>query len=281
MESNQTWTLNKIFEGITDSGNCVSLPISHLLSCRTLKQSVENGFLEQTDCKVFNRKLIYLSYGGVFHRYGYKPTSEAAYLPAAILFKPSLLRRMDCFFPYDTGAAKKERYGLWSHELCKWENYRVHNRDGFDMPAKIVHFLYGKSESYLDGEVSGKTISDTSPCSEILTNLIKFLREDLTSLGVDYRQRTIECQTTQPMEFKEIYDEILWIALPEEFMGLYYDWRVRMRPSPAPRKYFYKWRKGRRPLEIASILEDKARDIINEEYLDLERYLGEEDVEHE
>ena len=262
-------TLNKVLEKLSSPNGILTLPISHLLSVRTFNKAIKNGALEPSYCNVFKRDLLYFSYGGVFHRYGQIPTNEVSILPVAILFKPSLLNRIDHFFPYDTGAAKKGRYSSWSDELMQWDKYRVFGRGDYETPSKLVYYIYGSNEKYLTGQVLSESKLADSSHVEPLANLIRFLREDLTSDNTDYRQRVIECQATQRIDLREAYNDIVWIGLPKIKRSLFYGLcKLRNPPSP-PRRYYYRWRIGQKPADMAAKLEAIAETVVDE-YLDFE-----------
>ncbi|WP_146034060.1 hypothetical protein, partial [Nostoc cycadae] len=145
-------TLNEVLEKLeSPPRDVIALPIAHLTSARSFGEIIDDEAFKPTRCAVFERDLLYFSYGGVFHRYGQEPTSEATKLPVAFVFKPTLLEKIDYLFPYDTGAAYKGLYN--NQELCNFDKYQVVNHGGYELPPKLVYYLYGNNQNYILGEV--------------------------------------------------------------------------------------------------------------------------------
>lgn len=262
-------TLDEIFKQLsdpkksTDLAQILPLPIAHLFSARTFDEIIVNRALEPKPCKVFDCNILYFSYGGVFHRYDSNPTNEATKLPVAILFNPQLLSRIDNFFPYDTGAAKARRYADWSDELTQWNKYQVSNYGSFYKVSKLIHYLYGSNEKYLSGQPYSKVNFKECFPMEALKKLMEFLTTDLTKDGVDYRQRTIECQTSQKLDLTEIYNDILWIGLPDFRRDLYENLCNLRRPPSRFQVFFYKYRASRSPNDYIGMLDAEAQKIVD------------------
>ncbi|MFS0519085.1 hypothetical protein ACEYW6_30920 [Nostoc sp. UIC 10607] len=250
-------TLNEVLKSLPPpKSSVIALPIAHLTSARSFNEIIRDVAFNPTHCVVFEERLLYFSYGGVFHRYGHQPTSEPTNLPVAFVFKPTLLRKIDYLFPYDTGAANKGLYN--NQELCKFDNYRIHN-DGANSAPKLVYYLYGSSKNYLLGEVVRQSASQI----ELIGNLLDFLQTDLCESGVDHRQRMIECQSTQQLSLVNVLEDIIWVGFPKPQMENFFkliEIRQGQEPHIVPHILTspYEYNKARRPSEIASVLEDEA-----------------------
>lgn len=259
-------TLNEVLERLNSPPtDVIALPIAHLTSARSFGEIIKDVAFKPTRCPVFEHDLLYFSYGGVFHRYGQEPTSEATKLPVAFVFKSTLLRKIDYLFPYDTGAAKK---GLYNNEdLCNFDKYRVLNSGGYELPPKLVYYLYGSNKQYLLGEVVQEFHQQNNL---LMKNLLEFLQSNLCELGVDYRQRVIECQSTKQISLADILEDILWVGLPKlQLENLWLMCEIKQgEPPHVVERYTYEYNNARRPSEIASILENKAKEVIINRWLD-------------
>jgi hypothetical protein len=271
-------TLNDVFQtwpSPSDQG-ISHLPIAHLTSLRSFRTTMSNteSELQPKHCNVFGRKLLYFSYGGIFHRYKKSPTDDIDWLPVALLFEPELLEEIDWFFPYDTGGAHKRLYGDFNDDLIQFDTYRISINSSCNLPSKFIHNVYNGNEQYLQGTASieEKEIFQIEP----VATLVQFLRKNLTDDDVDHRQRAIECLTLRPISLENVFNrkQILWVGLPESERGLgrLYSKLCTLSTTPRPihNKYYYKYRRGQNPDEIAAILENEARKIV-ENYLDLEQ----------
>jgi hypothetical protein len=256
----------------------LSLPIAHLTTGRSFLEIIEAGQLNPQPRPEFDGDLLYFSYGGVFHRLPRdEDDEETTQLPVAFLFKPDLLKRIEYFFPYDTGAAAKGKFPIpWSKTLRNFDNYRICNDAHWHLPSQLVCCLYGSHENYLNGEVGSGNGKSCISCSErllplqvSLTTLLEFLTADLTR-DIDHRQWVIECQTSHPIILHEVFSNILWLGMPDRykpnFDNLCRQICTQLEIPPTfPRNEFYpskRWIK--RPSEICSMLEDKAHEIVKE-----------------
>jgi hypothetical protein len=244
----------------------IALPIAHLTSVRSFDEILECVAFKPQHCNVFQRDLLYFSYGGIFHRYGAEPTEEATKIPVAFVFKPTLLKKIDYLFPYDTGAANKGLY--LDQELCNFDKYRVSNDGGYELPPKLVYYVYNSNEQYLQGEVVEEFNQQNNSLMEPMLKLLNFLQSNLCPSGVDYRQRVIECQSTQQISLAEVLQDILWVGFPTSIKQQFYRMcELNGKPTYIPKHYSYNYVKARRPSEITSILENEARKMVYDDYL--------------
>jgi hypothetical protein len=247
-----------------------ALPVSHLTSARSFEDIVDSGRLEARFCDVFNQKLLYLSYGGIFHRYGAQPTNNAAEYPVAILFSPGLLRRIKCFYPYDTGAANNKKYGdKWSEELMCFEKYRVSSDSKADLLTKLVYYTYGNNYNYLVSRRFSTTTMRRGIAKidkkEPLRTLIEFINTDLTTEGADHRQSIIECQAGTSLGLREVFSEIEWMGFPANKSKNFYELINKFKETHdrMPDHYAYDSYVRERPSAVATVLEDRARAVVD------------------
>jgi hypothetical protein len=203
--------------------------------------------------------LLYFSYGGIHYRTSNKQSENAAELPLAFLFDPTVLESIERYYPFDTGGLAKRNVGKWAKSLrpvfkrtfkVEGGNYRV--------PSKMVHYIYGSNESYLNGEVGSICTGGPDP----LPLLCQFLSANLSSFGVDHRQRMIEGQKTKPLSLTK---GLLWLGYPEsrtrDYVPLLREIYERTRPV-LPCFYAYSYQKNFNPLAIAERLQGKAAEFI-------------------
>jgi hypothetical protein len=265
--------LNEVLQELPSppSDEILPLPIAHLTTVASFERIVnDGGKLKPSKCQVFNKKLLYFSYGGVFHRHRQEPTQETDLLPVAFLFKPRLLDRMNYFFPYDTGAAYHRRYGSHSDELSQFERYRISNNknEQYQLPLKLIYYTYGSNQNYLKGKANDSQNLQIEP----FITLIKILNTDLTSHGTDHRQYSIECQASRLIDLKKVFADIIWVGLPDDAQCLKHFIRLcKMIDVFSPPAYdTYEVTRVESPYALATMLEKMAKkQIINPRYLHL------------
>ncbi|AFZ60231.1 hypothetical protein H6G54_08350 [Anabaena cylindrica FACHB-243] len=238
----------------------LALPIAHLTSANWLNQIAEEKMtLKPQYCKVFEKDLLYFSYGGIFHR---PSPGKPRELPIAFMFSPELLQHINYYYPYDTGAAASRKYGEnWSSELINFPKYCL--KGDFNTPRKLVRYIYGNNHQYLEGNIQQITNSLPSP----LQTIRDFLSLDLTSEGIDHRQCSIECQTETVVPLTQY---LLWVGWPQErlneFKKLWRNSITEDRPIQLPKIQTYNFHSRFDPKGIAAILEDRAKEAIVEDY---------------
>lgn len=211
-----------------------------------ISATLEYGELRPTYCEVFSKELLYLSYGGP----RYKPSSDFTEFPAgfpiAFVLRPAVAERMDCFFPYDTGAAYDGLFGEpWSSELKQFDRFSV-ARDA----SRIVSAFYGTNEDFVRGRVSNR-VPEVTP----LPFLHDFLKTDLSQTGIDQRQRTIECLTSSSLALSA--DTILWIGYPDNLTQDFREFYDRCSEGIETYPYFAETREN--PAELVRMLGEVAR----------------------
>jgi len=240
----------------------MALPPTHLCTAREFADIAESGELTPTHCSVFDQKLLYFFYGGIFYRSrnSQHPTREAVRLPVAFVFGPSILPLFECYYPFDTGAMENKVCGDWNDKLDPFKDrFRVSSNGDFRVPSQLVGQVYQTNEKYLRGEVSILCKSGPDP----LTLLYEFLSADLTAYGIDRRQMSIECHSTRPVPLGR---ELLWVGYPRartpDFL------RILERTEPhVPKSYEYDWSVTFTPAEVARELESEARRVVIEDYV--------------
>src|SRR5690349_10655561 len=87
------------------------LPVAHITTARWLGSILDEGRIQPRLCTVFNRELLYFSYGGVFYRSLKSQTQNATELPIAMVFSPKVLDVAFQLFPFDSGAMAAKLFG--------------------------------------------------------------------------------------------------------------------------------------------------------------------------
>jgi hypothetical protein len=234
-----------------------ALPLCHLFPSRHLSSVLVVGELVPRQCKVMGKDLLYFSYGGVFYRQKSMQTQYAAELPIAFVFSPALLHEICEVFPFDTGAMSANAFGQpWTEEFDGFEaTFGVETKDALLTTSQLVHHLYGTNSDYVRGAAK--------PCcasaAPLLTTLHAFLSADLSSLGVDHRQRSIECLSEKAVPLGK---HLLWVGFPEPVDGSsagvldeLYKWT---KPN-VPEFWSYPYDKNFNPHSLGQALESAAK----------------------
>lgn len=232
----------------------MALPPAHLTTARWFGEIVDQGELRPRLCPIFNDKLTYFFYGGVFYRTSNKSTRNAAELPIAFLFDPKVLPSFFRYYPFDTGGLAQGLYGGLGSVLQPFEDtYAVSGEDA-TTPSRIVYHLYMTNRRYLEGTLNDNLGSAPIPVPQ----LSAFLQADLTELGIDKRQSVIECHSREPITLAQ---GLLWIGFPESMTDVFARLYDVTKPS-MPEFYPYKSHVTFNPIEIAAVLENRAADVI-------------------
>jgi hypothetical protein len=231
------------------------LPAGHLAPAGCFESIASEGKLRLKYCETFSEELLYLSYGGIHFRGKNLQTSDGDQLPVGFLFGPGTLDTAARALPFDSGAAAAGRFGpVWTERLRDFrERFQLWLTDGPNLLCKLVFYLYGGNAEYLRGTPK----RDCTGMPEPIPDLCQFLSADLSSLGVDHRQQSIECLFESEITFGP---SLLWIGYPSargrEIETLY----ARIKPW-VPELFSYSGHQNSNPLAAAAILEHEASHI--------------------
>ena len=236
------------------------LPLAHSSIARWLASIVKGQALVPWACPVFNKKLVYLFYGGNYYRPSPPhPTRNAAEMPVVFVFAPSILPAASTLYPFDTGAMHAGKFGAAGTALMPFKRrFAVRVRGRYQTATMLVAHLFGTNEAYLKGHPS-----DPGGKPAPIPDLAAFLSADLTSLGIDMRQASIECQYASEIRLDE---RLLWVGLPEAHMPLFGELCAALEPY-VPAYYAYESHTIFNPGEIGRLLDDRARDAVIRRYL--------------
>src|ERR1017187_7569068 len=129
----------------------VPLPVVHVTVARWFSSIVKVGHLQPRLCSVFGRPLLYLFYGGAFYRPSDGVSNNAADLPLAFLFEPTVLKEIARHYPFDTGALASGKLGSCGDQLKPFLNKLEIKGSDVYSPARVVHHLFGSNENYVHG----------------------------------------------------------------------------------------------------------------------------------
>lgn len=232
-----------------------ALPIAHISIARWFRTIVAGGRIVPRICKIFNRDVTYFFYGGAFYRPKNLQTTQRIELPIAFLFEPSILNDASCYYPFDTGAIAGRKYPRANRLLGAFKRrYKVKSTGTYKTPSILVHHLYGDNTQYIDGNVDRLCKKKPDP----FPRLHRFLSEDLSSLGFDHRQTTIECQFDKAIDLDQ---KLIWIGFPESLLGEFGKLCERMAPH-VPAWYHYRSHRSFNPAQVAAQLELLANDVV-------------------
>lgn len=241
----------------------MSLPLAHLTAWRFLETILELGELQPRKCTVFDRNLLYLSYGGVLYRTGELQTERVTELPVALVLSPKVLETASCFYPFDSGAMASGRFGSsWSATLDPFPDRFSVRPSCVHRPAStLVKALYGSNSQYIAGNPDASSVNHPAP----IPTLYRLLVEDLSAFDIDHRHRSIEELTEIPVQLSQ---HLLWIGFPriidDVVLKKVYNWT---QPN-LPGWWSYPYHRNFNPRELAAALEAKARQDVFDRYLE-------------
>jgi hypothetical protein len=253
------------FEGLLNTSSSEeplphALPIAHLTTARAFSQIVLDCELRPIQCKVFGEPLLYLFYGGVFYRPRADWSSNAAELPVAFVFGPSILQEIYCYYPFDTGAIQSGAVDEWSERLKPIDRFKVNGSD--DMPQRMVRHLFGSNDGYLRGTFRDNRPSEASGMSA----LYEYMGTKRGVIKLDQRLNKIECHCARPLQLSS---NLLWVGLPDVYTEHFAQLCAKLDPY-IPQYYIYSGMKAVfNPKEEAAILEREAHEEVIKRYANL------------
>jgi len=261
---------NELLQTLESFSNLpISLPLGHLSKADQFKHIVHSEQLKPQFCNVFQKELIYFSYGGIFHRHSALPKEDPKGLPIAFLFAPSLLKQIDDFYAFDTGAAVSGKFGSaispHTHQNIL-EKYSFPGDRTHEVPRRLVQFFYGSNRAYLEGSL----LEPTESLPSYYQRSFEVLAHDLSDLEVDHRQRIIECQAKENIP---LADKLIWVGYhqSQELEVIELKKLLRKVPRDLQFKTFpYTWHKRYTPNEIAGFLMKEVEETMIEIYMNLE-----------
>ena len=228
------------------------LPLAHLTIARWFRDIVADGRLKPCRCKVMGKRLLYLSYGGVFYRGKELQTENATELPLAFVFSPEIAYKVAEAYPFDTGAMATGRFGEeWTSAFSPFENdFRIIPKRDPRVLSNLVYHLWRSNRDYLDGTPDPSSESKPEP----FPLLFRFFASDLTSLDIDHRQRTIECLATTDLQLDRA---LLWVGYPNILEKEFVTLCNKTRPW-IPDYFAYQSHRNFNPARVAEVLEQQA-----------------------
>ena len=181
------------------------LSLCHVTQYSKINNIFEKEKLILTKCGVFDKKLLYFSYGIPCYSPYSKPTQDKNLYPIAFLFSKKILQNIDYFFPFDTGLIYGKNKIIDKRTKKKFEpcaDFFIKKN-----PDKFVKVLYGTNKNYFKGDPFKLPTDENSN----LKKVSEYLNKDLTKRGVDIRQHTIECISKNEI----LFENLLWIGYPD------------------------------------------------------------------
>jgi len=167
-------------------------------------------------------------------------------------------------FPFDSGAVAAERFGPdWARKLAVFsERFSVNTTDALMDARRLVYHLFETNPQYLKGIAAngGKHKKDPFPL------LYDFLTTDMSPLGVDHRQRTIEAISDMSIQLGR---HLLWIGLPEWNTSTVLKELFKWTAPDVPQFDIYDYTKNFNPSEVTARLEEKAYEFVIKRYAEL------------
>lgn len=236
-----------------DSTGLAQLAAAHVTVGRYLSSIVDRGSLRPRYCEVLDRDVLYFSYGAPYYRPWNRQTEDLLEFPIVLLFGVEALSLFSRFYPFDSGAVATQLFGPhWSAELHDLEELYATHR-----PERLVACFYESNQNYLRGKVAAQ-VPNQSP----LPSIHAFLADNISSIGADQRQRTIECVTEAAVTLTR---NLLWIAYPN---GLAREVGALWNLCPNKfRHYAYDQDTNDNPASLMSHLRMEAKEIFKYLYM--------------
>lgn len=177
------------------------LALMHVTIGNWLSTIVQYQELRPQHCDVLGRNALYFSYGAPYYRPKNRQTQDSLEFPVVFVFTPEILSSFTRFYPFDTGALASGVLGSELHDIGGLDELYVQND-----PNRLVSCFYKSNKRYLQGKVQHSV-----PKIQPIPTIRKYLDKDLSSKGVDQRQRTIECVADQRISLLE---HLLYVVYP-------------------------------------------------------------------
>ncbi len=196
------------------------LPFAHVTFGRWLTTIVEARELKPRHCGVMSDSVLYFSYGAPYYRSESYQTEDVLEFPVVFIFDVDLSMEINRYYPFDTGGLVAGVFGgKWRRLFQPLTEFYVTER-----PDRLVSCFYASNEQYLQGKVQIGV-----PTVPPLPQVHAFLSKNLSGIGADQRQRTIECLALQPVNLLE---RLRWVAYPNSLSHL-----VRRLWEACPKKF--------------------------------------------
>jgi hypothetical protein len=229
------------------------LDFYHVSLSGCLSSIVASKRLIPKRCAVFDANHLYFSYGAPHYRPTDHQTTDPKELPVAFVLAYSIVEKMRYFFPFDTGAMAKGRYGRrYANPFRPLYDFSVTQN-----PDRLVSCFYEDNARYLRGQVVAQCPTNSAP----IPLLHHFLSVNLSHKGIDQRQRTIECIADKPIRLSP---SLLWVAYPDfqtlDIAKLWTSFRVGFD------SYAYPTDETSNPARLAEHIEIVAREWFRHRY---------------
>jgi hypothetical protein len=196
---------------------------------------VHDGYVRPSLCPVFNQELTYLSYGDVAFRPSRDKPSWNDRFPVVLMFRPSIIRDMWRFFPFDTGAIAAGRFrGLYCGSSYDFRSYTI-PKTHRTSPPTWIQLYFGSNNNYLQRTISTWRGPGFDQVLSLRESCIYCESMRYKGMHLDYHLiSTIECHYQTRISLKNL----TWIGIPtrmkRKFTSLCYD-----KLSPGVSVFYY------------------------------------------
>ncbi len=199
---------------VTEVDDIKTLPLLHNCSAYHFEQILASGFLDATDCKVFNEKLLYTYYGTPSYRLNFKTsTSNILNFLVCFIIDGEKAKGLYKIFPFDSGAFihLPEFKSLLTKEDTEIDNFQLSPE--LKSAKKIVKSFYKTNENYIR-ETPDLMIDINDDQEDLLDykNIIEYKDDSI----IDNRKSTVELIFNTRIELSK--DIIKQIIIPKDFL---------------------------------------------------------------
>lgn len=193
-----------------DTGNKPKLlPFLHSCEGYNGGKIIKSNELRTTNCKVFNKDLLYFFYGKPSYPVGEKNETKRTddlYCPVCFIVNPKKVPIYKVF-PFDSGAFKGKKYKDFLHRDMQIEDFELENN--VDAILSYVATVFSNNKSYINGFACKK--ESDYPEIEAFFNLLNAKG----SFDIDERADTVEIISKVSVKIKDVVECII---LPESLM---------------------------------------------------------------
>lgn len=199
---------------ISDVEDIKTLPLLHNCSGYHFIQILNSGFLEATDCKVFDEKLLYAYYGIPSYRLNFNTsTSDILNFMVCFIIDGEKTEGLHKIFPFDSGAFMhlNEFRSLFSKQDTEISNFELSPE--LNSAKKIIKSFYKTNKNYID-ESPDLMIEIKEGQEELIDykNVIEYTEDS----KIDNRKSTVELIFNTEIKLSE--GTIKQIIIPKEFL---------------------------------------------------------------
>jgi hypothetical protein len=233
------------------------MPLTHITKALVAADVAKAGYVDLTNCEVFEKPLAYFFYGRPAYRVsGDGAVKVEAACPCCFIFTAKLIEKAAAIFAFDTGAFSKRLYKHMLTDEMAVEDFSL----GKDTarPNKLIMRTFGSRLAYFEGNIYA--VPDPTTITKSYDFLARSYLNLVTSPGrnePDDRICSIEVVLAEKVPLK---DNLLAIIVPHTLWDDGAPWLIELQKAGATVQP-YNFVPGRHPDYYQAQLEAAAGDL--------------------